>query len=71
MAITTRIDLKKAFEKGAVPTQQDFSNLIDSMIHKQEDGLISEDDGLRLSPKGSDKKLLSFFDSPKIALNLD
>jgi hypothetical protein len=63
MAITSRIDLKKSFEKGAVPTQQDFSNLIDSMIHKQEDGLISEDNGLRLSPTGSDKRLLSFFDS--------
>jgi hypothetical protein len=63
MAIASRVQLKKAFEKGAIPTQQDFSNLIDSMIHKQEDGLISEDEGLRLSPKGSDRRLLTFFDN--------
>jgi hypothetical protein len=61
MAVTSRLQLKKAFEKGAIPTQQDFSNLIDSMIHKQEDGLISEDEGLRISPKGPNKRLLTFF----------
>ena len=63
MAIASRVQLKKAFEKGAIPTQDDFSNLIDSMIHKQEDGLISEETGLKLTPKGSDRKLITFFDN--------
>ncbi|MCG8341106.1 MAG: adhesin [Cytophagales bacterium] len=63
MAITGRGELKKAFEKGAIPSQEDFENLIDSMLHKQDDGLISQEEGLKLSPKGSSKRLLSFFNN--------
>lgn len=60
MAVVSRSQLKKAFEKEAIPTQQDFENLVDSMFHKQEDGLISQDDGLKLTLKGSARKMLTF-----------
>ncbi|MEL6412778.1 MAG: adhesin [Bacteroidota bacterium] len=63
MAIVNRSELKKAFEKGAIPSQEDFENLVDSMFHKQDDGLISQEDGLKLSPKGSARNLITFFNN--------
>lgn len=63
MAIVSREVIKKNFEKGSIPTQQDFEDLIDSMFHKQDDGLISQDYGLRLTPKGSSSKLITFFNN--------
>lgn len=48
MGITSREALKKSFEKGSIPTQLDFEDLIDSMFHKQ-DHIISQDYGLSLS----------------------
>ena len=63
MAITTRQELKKNFEKGSIPTQQDFENLIDSMLHKQDEGLISQDYGLSLTPKGESSRMLTFFNN--------
>lgn len=63
MAITDREGLKKKFETGSIPTQHDFEDLIDSMFHKQDDRLVSQDHGLSLSPKGSSSKLITFFNS--------
>ena len=63
MAIISRSQLKKSFEKGSIPSQQDFENLLDSVLHKQDDGLISQEEGLKLSPKGSDRKMLTFFNT--------
>jgi hypothetical protein len=63
MAIISRSQLKKAFERGAIPSQEDFESLIDSMFHKQDDGFMSQEEGLKLSPKGSTRKLISFFDN--------
>ena len=63
MSIISREVLKKNFEKGSIPSQYDFENLIDSMFHKQDDGLISQDHGLSLSPKGSSAKLIAFFNN--------
>lgn len=63
MAIVNRGELKKAFEKGAIPSQEDFENLVDSMFHKQDDGLISQEEGLKLSPKGSNRKMVTFFNN--------
>ena len=63
MSIVNRNQLKKAFEKGSIPSQEDFENLIDSMLHKKDDGLISEDEGLKISAKGSARKLISFFNN--------
>lgn len=63
MAIVSKNELKKSFAKGAIPTQDDFENLVDSMLHKQEDGQISQEDGLKLTPKGSAGKILTFFNN--------
>lgn len=63
MTIITRQELKKRFEKGSIPTQQDFENLIDSMLHKQDEGLISQGSGLVLTPKGEASKLITFFNN--------
>jgi hypothetical protein len=38
-AIEPRAILKTFFETGDVPTQDQFSNLIDSYIHQTDDGL--------------------------------
>lgn len=63
MAIVSREKLKKAFAKGAVPSEQDFQDLLDSMRHQEEDGLSSQEESLKLSPKGSHKRLIAFLNS--------
>jgi len=63
MPIVDRAQLKRTFEEGSVPSQEDFENLIDSMIHKNDAGSISQEEGLKLSPQGSDRKLITFFDN--------
>ncbi len=63
MSIVSRNELKKAFSTGATPTQNDFCNFIDSVIHKKEDGLFSDEHGLRIVPTGGSKKLMSFFNN--------
>jgi len=63
MTILNRETLKKNFEKGAIPTQQDFENLIDSMFNKTDDGIISQDYGLVISPQGGSPRLMTFFNS--------
>ena len=63
MTIKKRNELKMAFKKGSIPTQEDFSNLIDSFIHKEEDGLFGAEGGLKMVPlgsSGSSKKFASF-----------
>lgn len=62
MLIVDKAELKKAFKTGSVPTQEDFENLIDSMVHKHDNGFISQEDGLRLSPQVDNSKLMSFFE---------
>lgn len=63
MSVISRNDLKKAFSSGSTPTQSDFFDFIDSVVHKKEDGLFSDDHGLRILPTGSSKKLISFFNN--------
>ena len=63
MSVIEKNKLKKAFEAGSIPSQADFENLIDSMVHKFDDGFVSEDKGLRLSPRGEKSKLMSFFET--------
>ena len=67
MSVKSRDILKYAFSNGSIPTQDDFSNFIDSFVHKKEDGLFSDDHGLRIVPTGNSQKLISFFNN----LNVD
>ena len=50
-AIEPRSILKTFFESGDVPTQDQFSNLIDSYIHQTDDGLTLI--GIGGTPDGS------------------
>lgn len=63
MAIKNRKELKSAFKKGNIPTQDDFENLIDSLVHKHEDGLFDENNGICISSSGASNKLVSFCES--------
>ena len=50
-AVAPRSILKTFFESGDVPTQDQFSNLIDSYIHQTDDGLTLT--GIGATPDGS------------------
>lgn len=63
MSIIDRNKLKKAFEVGAIPSQEDFANLIDSFVHKEDSGFVSQEQGLRLSPKGENNKIITIFNN--------
>ena len=60
MAIKTRNELKKAFQRGSIPTQEDFANLIDSLSHIEEDGWFNREYGWKISPSGISNKMISF-----------
>ncbi|ACE85188.1 type 2 periplasmic-binding domain-containing protein [Cellvibrio japonicus] len=70
-----RSALKNKFKKGRLPAEQDFANLIDSMVNILEEGFDrSANDGLRMSQTGNGR-LLSFYrniavDSPQWFLEL-
>jgi hypothetical protein len=61
MSVVNRNKLKEYFLKGKTPTQDNFRDLIDSMMHREEEALLSDDYGIKVSARGSDKRLLSFF----------
>jgi hypothetical protein len=64
MALQNRTTLRNFFRKGQIPTENHFTDLIESMLNKVDDGMSKTiDDGLTLSPIGSSKKLISFFKS--------
>lgn len=66
MEIFNRSTLKGFFQKGKVPTEVHFSNLIDSTINKIDDGFAKTvDNGLKLSPGGDSSKVLSFYSDIK------
>ena len=61
-----RSTLKGFFQKGKVPTEVHFANLIDSTINKVDDGLSKTPEyGLRLTPGDKNQRVLSFFGEPK------
>ena len=68
--------LKEKFKKGKMPSEQDFSNLIDSMINILEEGFNKTDvDGLKIAQLMGSGKLMSFYeniavDSPQWFLEL-
>jgi hypothetical protein len=60
--IFNRATLKGFFQKGKVPTEVHFSNLIDSTMNKVDDGFAkSVEHGLKLAPTGDSSKVLSFY----------
>lgn len=64
MAIKSRNVLKKLFQKGQVPSEKNFFDLIDSSVNLVDDGFSkSLGEGLRLFPLDNSRKLLSFFKS--------
>jgi len=57
-----RASLKKHFEAGSLPTQQDFADLIDSTLNLREDGFSRTDqDGLRVHAQVGHDGLFSFY----------
>jgi hypothetical protein len=74
MTLLTRSTLKNLFTRGAVPTEVNFSDFIDSTVNKVDDGFSqSAEFGFMLAPQGSNRKLLSFFESirdPQAAFSL-
>lgn len=66
MEIFSRAALKGFFQKGRIPTEVHFSNLIDSTINKIDDGFAkTPEHGLKLAPGGETKKLISLYDDIK------
>jgi hypothetical protein len=76
MGKTNRPRLKDRFKNGRMPSEDDFGDLIDSMINILEEGFDkTPDDGLKISQLMGSGKLLSFYedlavDSPKWFLEL-
>ena len=59
-----RTALKQKFQKGRMPSEQDFSNLIDSMVNILEEGFDkTAEDGLKLAQLLGTGKLLSFYEN--------
>jgi hypothetical protein len=59
-----RKGLKTKFKKGKMPAEQDFGNLIDSMVNILEEGFDkSADDGLKISQLMGSGRLLSFYEN--------
>lgn len=58
-----RETLKSYFQKGRVPTEEQFAALIDSLHNINDDGCLTatEDDGLILYPAGNGRVLASLF----------
>jgi len=58
----SREELKKLFRNGKLPSEKDFSELIDSGVNKLDDGFVKDDDqGLVIASTGESKKFISFF----------
>ncbi|BDD07355.1 hypothetical protein [Aureibacter tunicatorum] len=66
MSLLNRKTLKSFFRKGNIPTEVNFSDLIDSSVNKVDDGFSkSSDDGLQVSTIGDSDKLVSFYENIK------
>ena len=66
MALQDRDTLRNYFRQGTIPQEVHFHDLIDSVVNKVDDGLDKDlVNGLQLSPQGSSKKVMSFFENIK------
>ncbi|WP_316815115.1 hypothetical protein [Pedobacter nyackensis] len=59
-----REDLKKFFRNGGIPTENHFSDLIDSMLNRHDDGFAKDNEnGLILASSKISKKLITLYKS--------
>jgi hypothetical protein len=57
-----RSTLRDYFKKGAIPTEANFADLIDSMINQDEDSLSKlPNDPLHITANGADEGLINFY----------
>jgi len=57
-----RSTLKDYFKKGAIPTESNFGDLIDSMLNQDEDSISKlPNDPLKIVATGADEALLNFY----------
>ena len=57
-----RSTLKDYFKKGAIPTEANFADLIDSMLNQDEDNISKlPNDPLKITATGVDEALLNFY----------
>lgn len=58
----SREQLKEYFRNGKIPTEKHFADLINSMVHKVDDGFSKDEiNGLRISSGEENKNLVSFY----------
>lgn len=65
MSEQNRRELKEKFRTGAQPTEQDYADVIDSVLNKRDDGINKPAESylpLRFTSFGSDKNILDFYD---------
>lgn len=67
--LKNRDTLKSYFQKGRVPTEEQFAALIDSLHNIREDGSlnITDKDGLILYPTGKERILATLFDKKPVS----
>jgi len=60
--IKNRSTLKSYFVKGAIPTESNFADLVDSVLNQEDDNIAKlPNDPLRITATGVDEALLNFY----------
>jgi hypothetical protein len=58
----SRSTLKEYFQKGAIPTESNYADLIDSMLNQEEDNVFNPpNDPLSIKAVGEDESLINFY----------
>jgi hypothetical protein len=61
-----RKTLKQFFEKGKLPTESNFADLVDSTLNMEDDGFSrTPENGVEIRLRGAAQRLMSFFDDPQ------
>ena len=64
MSERNRASLKNIFQRGAVPTEKDFHDLIDSCLNKSDDGISKErGESLKIQADGKYGDLMRFYEN--------
>src|SRR5215208_5429375 len=57
-----RMTLKDFFRRGKIPTEENFADLIDSMLNQDEDSISKlGNDPLKISANGDEEALINFY----------